>query len=143
MMLSDDIRKKNFFLTPYKMGRLPDKGKQLFLEQCRLRGLKTTGSTLTLFKRIQQYDLQQVGKGVTKTHLENVEKVTQSPNSSPKKPLTMSAQAYVKLYCNDDAKQARAEWVKTSSAETATSKWMKIGLHNSKAGYILRWVKAS
>ena len=67
---------------------------------------------------------------------------TKSPNSSPQKPLYMSAQDYVDKYCDGDLSKARAEWCASRNNVEKGGKYMIPDVRNSKAGKIIRWVLA-
>ena len=68
---------------------------------------------------------------------------TKSPNSSPQKPLHLPAKEYVEKFCNGDLSKARPEWWAPRNNIEKGAKWMIPDIRGSKAGPIIRWVRAS
>lgn len=128
-----------------KRGNKPSAAKKILMKACETRGICKGGSIKSLLNRIEKHELRQVGrlqKGVSKS----LKKATKSPNSSPRKPLRISAKEYIERFCNGDLNNAREEWVdkkpSNKSDENKNSKWMKADIRGSKAGPIIRWVIA-
>ena len=72
-----------------------------------------------------------------------LKKATKSPNSSPQKPLHMSAKEYVDKFCDGDLNKARPEWWAPLSNVGKGGKWMIPDIRGSKVGPIIRWVRAT
>lgn len=131
---------------PKKRGKKPSAAKKILIKECESRGICKTGSIKSLIDRIEKHELRQVGrlqKGVSK----RLKKATKSPNSSPRKPLRISAKEYIEKFCDGDLNNAREEWVDKNPSnkddtENTNSKWMKADIRGSKAGPIIRWVIA-
>lgn len=123
-----------------KAGRPHKPGLNFLVAECEKRGIPTyTRSSHVLKQRLKTFFIRDYGeKGWTTST--SIFEETKSANSSPDKPLHMSAQAYVDNYCQGKISNASPEWVATS--KNSTSKWMKPTISNSKSSYIIRWVNA-
>lgn len=124
-----------------KAGRPHKPGLDFLVAECEKRGIPTyTKSSNVLKQRLKTFFIRDYGEKGCTTSTSILEE-TKSANSSPCKPLHMSAQAYVDDYCQGKISNASPEWVATS--KNSTSKWMKPTISNSKSSYIIRWVNAA
>ena len=127
-----------------KRGKKHSPGKQVLIEACAKRGICKTGSIRTLIERLQSDDIKKLGTMDKTVKLsKKLKKATKSPNSSPRKPLNLSAKEYVDKFCGGDLSKARPEWWAPRSNVEKGGKWMIPDIRGSKAGPIIRWVRAT
>ena len=130
--------------TPSKRGKKPSPGKLVLMEACGKRGICKTGSIRTLIERLKSDDIKKLGTMDKSVKLsKKLKNATKSPNSSPQKPLHMSAKEYVDKLCDGDLNKARAEWWAPRNNVEKGCKWMIPDIRGSKAGPIIRWVRAT
>ena len=129
--------------TPSKRGKKPSQGKIVLMDACGQRGICKSGSIRTLIKRLCDDDIKKLGTMDKSVKLsKKLKNKTKSPNSSPQKPLHISAQEYVNKFCDGDLSKARAEWWAPRNNVEKGGKWMIPDIRGSKAGPIIRWVRA-
>jgi hypothetical protein len=127
-----------------KRGKKPSPGKQVLINACAERGICNTGSIETLIQRLHGDDIKKLGTMDKTVKLsKKLKKATKSPNSSPRKPLHLSAKEYVDKFCSGDLNKARPEWWAPCSNVEKGGKWMIPDIRGSKAGPIIRWVRAT
>jgi hypothetical protein len=127
-----------------KRGKKPSPGKLVLMKACSERGICKTGSIRTLIERLQSDDIKKLGSMDKSVKLsKKLKKATKSPNSSPQKPLHISAKEYVEKFCDGDLSKARAEWWAPANNVQKGGKWMIPDIRGSKAGPIIRWVRAT
>ena len=130
--------------TSSKRGKKACPIKQMLVDACMKRGICKHGSKETLIQRILSDNIRKHGKMDKSVKLsKKLKKATKSPNSSPQKPLHISAKEYVDKFCGGDLKKARAEWWAPRSNGGKGCKWMIPDIRGSKAGVIIRWVSAA
>lgn len=130
--------------TTPKRGKKPSPGKLVLMNACAERGICASGSIKTLIQRLQSDEIKKLGTMDESVKLsKKLKKATKSPNSSPEKPLHISAKEYVDKFCEGDLSKARAEWWAPRNNPEKGGKWMIPDIRGSKAGPIIRWVRAT
>lgn len=137
-------------ITPGPRGKKPSAGKKVLVDACISKDICSTGSIKQLLERLQRHEIKKLGEaGVQKKKMnvsKKLKKDTSSPNSSPQKPLHLSAKQYVEKICKGNLSDARPEWVIVpkpgKKSENDMCKWMIADIRGSKVGPIIRWVRA-